>query len=383
MRKVILAALILSVTVSAQEKLDVGLQLDVVLRNPDVKDYTNLTFRGHSNFHTVRTRVIFNAYVNDYISINAQLLSDNSSSPYVFSAYAHWSHPTLTYLNLNVGIIPIPVGLFGANTYSDKNPVIGVPLIYVHHTNINIYDPQITNSELLSQRGKGFNLGGYGGQGVSGIPFLYDACWNSGVNLFGSYGPLDYSLAALFGSLSRPLIQIEDRIPQITAQVAVTPVAGIRAGLLGGWGPYLALIAEEDFPLGKDVNDYKQILGGVLSEISYGHFDSQGEFIVSAYEHPFLGYLKGNGFYTLLKYKILTGVYAAVRWEQMNFGKIEDETNPGSRHTWDYNVRRAEAAIGYYLDRNVLLKLDTQINRFPGQSSLNDDIYALQLSLSL
>ncbi len=385
MRISLVIAILLMITVSAwgQKDLDFGLQIDFVFHNPKVNDYTNLTFRENSNFHTLRARIIANGSVNDYLSFNGQLLSDNGGNPLWFSAYAHLSKPDFPYLNLNLGLIPNPVGLFGNRTYADKNAVIGVPLIYNYHMNLNVVEPQQTNSELLSQRGQGYDLGTYYGYTIKGVPIIYDACWNTGINIFGSFEFLDYSVAVLSGALANPVIQIEDRNPNLTAQLIANPVMGVRAGVFGSWGPYFAKSAEKDFPIGKNVNNYNQILAGAISEISLGHFESCNEVVLNAFEHPYLGYLKNSGFYSEVKYKFLPSWYGAVRYDQMNFNKIEDETNPGSRHTWDFNVKRVEAAVGYYLDRKVLLKLDAQINRFPDQKSLNDEIYALQMTFTL
>lgn len=380
---VIIIVFLLTVSSWGQKELDFGLQIDLVIHNSNAKDYTNLTFRGNSNFHTLRARIIAKGAVNDYLSFNGQLLSDNGSNPFWFSAYAHLSKPEFPYLNLNLGLIPTPVGLFGHRTYADKNPLVGTPLIYNYHMDLNVYKPQYSNSQLLSQRGEGYDLGSYYGNTTRGIPIIYDACWNTGINLFGSFKFLDYSVAALSGALAYPLVQIEDRNPNLTAQVVANPVMGVRAGVFGSWGPYFSKSAEQYFPAGKNVDDYNQILGGALAEITIGHLESYHEAVLNAFEHPYLGYLKNNGFYSEVKYKFLPSWYGAVRYDQMNFNKIEDETNPGSRHSWDFNVKRVEAAIGYYLDRKVLLKLDAQINRFPDQKSLNDEIYALQMTFTL
>ncbi|MCI0531713.1 MAG: hypothetical protein L0Y74_07195 [candidate division Zixibacteria bacterium] len=383
-RRILLLAFLLVATrpLLAEEKVDLDFQFDLVFHNPTAKDYTNLTFRGHSNFHTIRSRVILNAYINEYIRVNAQLLSDNQSTPYWFSAYAQLTAPQTAALNLNVGIIPTPVGVFGARTYPHKNFVIGTPLMYNHKTNISIYTLQMTNSELLKERGEGYESDFAGPGSGKGIPIMYDACWNSGMNLFGSIGIWDYSVGLLVGSVSYPGIQVQDRNPQLTAQLIANPLMGFRAGLMGVWGPHLLQASASQLPAGKNLNDYKQIMAGFLTEVAYGHFEFNAEAVANAFEHPYLGYLRNKSFYTEARYKFQPGFFASARVESIIFSKIEDETIPGSSLTWDYNIRRLEAAIGYYLARDALLKLDSQFNRYPPEgSSLNDDIYALQLTL--
>ena len=312
--------ILLLITVSAwgQTELDFGLQIDLVIHNSNAKDYSNLNFHGGSNFNTLRTRITANGAVNDYLSFNGQLLSANGNTPFWFSAYAHLSKPDFPYLNVNLGLIPTPLGLFGHRTYADRNPLIGTPLIYNYHMNLNIYNPQSTNSQLLSQRGQGFDLGSYYGNTVRGIPIIYDACWNTGINLFGSFKFLDYSVAALAGALAYPLVQIEVRNPNLTAQLVANPVMGVRAGVFGSWGPYFAKSAEQYFPAGKTVDDFNQVLGGALAEVTLGHFESYNEVVLNAFEHPYLGYLKNNGFYSEVKYKFLPSWYAAIRYDQMN-----------------------------------------------------------------
>lgn len=379
-----ISLLLFLATVHAQEKLDIGLQLDLVVHNPDALDLTNSSYWDYSNFHTLRARFSAVGTVSANISLYGQVISDNASALfYLYSAYARLTPSFAPNLAVNVGLIPIPLGSFGNRNYSDKNPVIGVPLIYNYFMDLNPVEPQVSNSEILANRGMGNYLGSYYGYDVRGVPVIYESYWNTGINIYGSVKSLDYSLAALSGALSHPYIQVQDRRPNFAAQLAARPVTGLKLGAFGSYGPYLGNSVEEDLLPGQELNDFNQILFGFLAEFERGPFETHNEIVFNSFQHPFLGYLKNNGFYVEAKYKIIAGLYAAVRYEQMNFGKIEDETAPGSSYTWDYNLRRIEAALGYYLERRVLLKLDTQLNRVADTSLLDDDLYALQLAITL
>ena len=70
-------AVVIPATVSADVRVS-GLA-DFVIRNSQEEDITNYTFRGYSNFHTMRTRLFFDGIVDDNTAFFAQVLINLNS----------------------------------------------------------------------------------------------------------------------------------------------------------------------------------------------------------------------------------------------------------------------------------------------------------------
>ena len=63
------------------------------------------------------------------------------------------------------------------------------------------------------------------------------------------------------------------------------------------------------------------------------------------------------------RFKVMPGLYAAGRLDHLGFTEIDA---PAGRLTWDANVWRMEAGVGYTPMRHVLAKLAYQHNRRDG-----------------
>ena len=63
------------------------------------------------------------------------------------------------------------------------------------------------------------------------------------------------------------------------------------------------------------------------------------------------------------RYKIRPGLYAAARFDHLDFSEI---AGTARTDTWDAAVTRVEAGVGYSLQRNLLLKLSYQYNARDG-----------------
>jgi hypothetical protein len=86
------------------------------------------------------------------------------------------------------------------------------------------------------------------------------------------------------------------------------------------------------------------------------------------------------GFSCEAKYTLLPGLYLAARSSGLRFGEA---TLEGIRQTWDYNVTEWDFAAGYFVDRNVLLKLVRTETRTWGGTNPNDNLTAFQLVVAL
>ncbi len=363
--------------------------LDVIAKNSDNSDITNITFKGFSNFHSIRTRLLFDSPVDDHVTVFAQVLIDNNTFS-VYGAYARISKIADKYLNANIGFIPTTVGAFVSREYSDKNPLIGQPLMYIHHSNYVPSRPDSirTVDDILATRD---NRSKYG------IPVIYDACWNTGAELYGSAGKLDYSLGILAGAVGYPNMEQTKDIPQFTTHLNYYFNPSLSIGGSAFFGPYLSkgsLADELPYKAGYvadtgDVEDEDHYVSptkflnrGVAGEFhfSHGYFDIQAEGVYSSWDHPYLPDLAITAGYIEAQYKFSPGWYIAARYDRWQPNKLNDSM--GVAQYWDYPVSRVEVGLGYHPFRRVVTKLVAQINRFDETDLFDNEIYALQFGVA-
>jgi hypothetical protein len=368
-----IAMMLVAVGTPAMAEVNVGGMADFVFKNSDNEDFTNITFKQHSPFHTLRTRLFFDATLSENSAAFVQLLTDNNSVT-IYGAYARFTDLAGKYLNLQVGYIPTPIGSFGARVYSDKNPLIGTPLLFNYHSNLVAYisDSMRSVEQLLDRRDTRYNLG---------LPVVYDACWNTGVEFYGSAGKLDYSVAMVSGAVSLPTLEQAKDIPQVTSKLNYYFNPGCMVGAAGFYGPYLSdKVYGDVLPDGHDYDEYINAGFGYDFYLAIRYLEIYSESYYAMWEHPYLPDLEVVSGYIEAKYKLAPGWYVAGRFDYFEPGTIT--TVSGGEEDWDYPVKRYEFGIGHHLNRQALLKLVTQLNRVDQTDDLDVDLYAMQLSVS-
>lgn len=295
--------LLIFILLSAAARADVQVSglADFVIRNSQEEDITNYTFRGFSNFHTMRTRLFFDGIVDDNTAFFTQILI-NLNTFQLYGAYAQFRNLSGNYLNLNVGIIPIPIGSFGPRTYSDKNPLIGTPLLYNFHTALNASElgGVGTVSELNNVKTN---------RTFYGVPIIYDACWSTGAEFYGTFGKLDYSLGFLYGSVSKPaLLQTRD-VPQVTTHLTYNFQPGLKLGMSAYIGPFLVEDDLEEYGVNTqnpDPNDFLNSGAGYEFYFAKSLLEIYSEGYTVTWEYPGLPDLSALSGYIEAKYKFQT-----------------------------------------------------------------------------
>jgi hypothetical protein len=357
---------------AATEAVEVSGLADFVARNTDKADFTNDTFKGFSNFHTSRIRLFFDDQLSDNSYVFVQILVNNYTVS-LYGAYARFENVVPRYLNIQLGFLPTPVGTYAARTYSNINPLIGTPLVYNYHSALNPFAeiPVSSIDELIALRDTRSNLG---------LPIIYDACWNSGIELYGSINKFGYSVGALAGSVSKPLQEQRKVVPQGTTRLSYAFDPGLAMGVSGYYGPYLFGDGFSDsLRQGKPLSDYRNSGAGYDVYVARGLAEVYSEGFYSRWEYPSLPTIAAWSGYIEAKYKFLPGWYVAGRYDI--FEPQEVPLSSGAKEKWDYAVRRVEFGLGYKVSRNVLTKLVNQINRLPEAEHLNNETIALQVSI--
>ncbi|MDB4699004.1 hypothetical protein OAF45_02565 [Candidatus Latescibacteria bacterium] len=336
----------------------------------------NKTLKGASPFSQIRGRFFIDSEVSENIGVFTTLLFDEQVAHFdLEGAYiVVYELGGLRSVNALVGKMATPFGTFASRSFATANPLIGMPLIYHYFSAVRGASVLRDNADQLSRR----DAPNYSERGQ---PTLYDACWNTGLQLFGSFGPVTYALAMTEGAVSNPTATDNDGL-QYVGRLGLQPTIALKFGVSGAYAPYLNKSVERNsaFPAGRSAEDYKQRLIGLDAEYSAGHFQLISEWVFNQWQVPNLaeGHLSHSGGYIEGKYELGPGVYYALRYGRIDYGDIDD--GQGGQAAWDYGIQRIETGFGYYLDRRTRLKALVQLNSWAGALDESDHLVSLQLA---
>ncbi|MGH7680529.1 MAG: hypothetical protein ACRENN_00915 [Candidatus Eiseniibacteriota bacterium] len=318
---------------------------------------------GDSQFNSYRLRMFATAAVSDHLDFFGEALGNESVGLIPFGAYATFHPKPGTDLNLEAGLIPWPIGDWAPRSTSDKNPLVGFPLMYQYHTSLRQDVMPATTDELLSQAGEGEEGVSFGGSGdFNGMPIVYDQWWDFGGVLIGSARPFEYSLGFVNGSPGFPSPG-EDNTPgkSFMGRLGLAPLAGLRFGVSGSYGPYLnEESVKPTLAPGQKIGSYNQVLRMADFQYSIGHADFHAEGFMNTWETPTIGDLRVHGGYAELKYALPRGFYVAGRYNVQRYSDVKDST--GTTMTWDADVDRLEVGGGYRITKGVTAKMVYQQN---------------------
>jgi len=340
---------------------------------------------GGTAFDPYRARLFVDGKPSDHFDVFAQLHLSEQSGVLIYGAYATWTPDLERDLHLEAGKLPNPIGTYPPRTYSDKNPLMGMPLTCQYHTSFrgDLLVPDI--DALLSEAGNGQYGVDYapGDGGWRGMPIVYDFCWDVGIVALGSLRPLEFSIGVTNGtpSASNPgRDNNEDK--SVMGRVGINPIPSLRVGVSASTGAYLPNDVEPGLPAGTSAERYDQTLYMVDAEWMWDRLELRGEGVFNTWETPNLGDLDVTSWYLEGKFAFLAGAYVAARYDQMLFEDIQGTTGPA--RPWDDDVRRFEGGLGYRFDRRVLGKVvyqTTTLDPGPTGASRTENLVAAQLSL--
>ena len=358
--------------------------LDVVLAERGHAYDLNVLTRGDASFDAYGMRLFADGQVGERLQIFGQLVLRDASGVYVEGAYATFTPDPERDLHLLAGKIPWAIGTFAPRSYSNRNPLVGTPLMYQYHSTLVWYAIPADADKLLAEAGSGQYGVGYG-FGGRGMPLVDDSFWDVGVTITGSERPLEYAAGMVMGTPSWAATGQDDNAGKsFLGRVGLAPSPGLRVGVSAAYGPYLEDQLNPQLPAGKHATDYHQRLGMADFEVLSGHLEVRGEGAWNTWETPTVGALEATTGYAEAKYSSSFGGYLAGRFDVLRFGKIKDST--GAERPWDANVTRFETGIGYRFNRGTIGKLVYQHDELdygtPSKERERSSLVAAQLSIT-
>ena len=358
--------------------------LDVSLAEPGRAYELNLLTRGDANFDAYGMRLFADGQVGERLQIYGQLVLRDESGIYVEGAYATFTPQKDRDLHLLAGKLPWAIGTYAPRSYSNRNPLVGTPLMYQYHTTLVWYAIPSGADALLAEAGTGQSGVGYAFGGF-GMPVVDDSYWDVGVTITGSQRPLEYAAGMVVGTPGWGVTSQDDNAGKcFLGRIGLAPMPSLRVGVSAAYGPYLQDALNPELPAGKTASDYHQRLAMADVEVLAGHFEIRGEGAFNVWETPTVGDLEVTSGYAEVKYALPVGAWFAGRWDTIRFGEITD--SGGAKRPWDADVTRFEVGGGYRFDRNTIAKLVYQVNEMeptsPGGASTTSSLVAALLSIS-
>lgn len=359
--------------------------LDVAAAGGDGALDLNAMNQGDSNFDPYRLRLFLDGRFEGGLEAHVQaIVIGQNYAVLQYGAYALWTPFSTLDLHLQGGLIPWPIGTWAPRTYSNRNVLIGTPMLYQLHGTLSFAEPPPSVDALLAAAGSGERGVDYGsGANARGAPIVYDRCWDAGLVALGSLRPVEFSFGFVQGAPAWPQ-NSRDASPGKTllGRLGCVPVPAVRFGISGATGPWLPRSFAAALPSGVRLDELKQHVAIGDLEIQQGRVEARAEAYLNEWMTPAIRRLVVRGAWAELRVGLGSSAWIAGRGEVRRHSLVTG--SGGLRQPWDHDRDRLEAGVGYRVTREAIVKSVWQRNveRIPATRSRNEDLFAASLSLS-
>ena len=344
-------------------KVAVGAEVIATAGNADDIAFFNYTDYEHNALRMFRVGVSGIYRPANWLSFVAEVRSEDLDSPTAYAAYVRLHPWRNRSFDIQAGRIPPVFGSFGRRQYETGNPVIGYPLAYQYLTSLRTDAIPATADDVLRMRARGWRASYPVGSQLPGpgIPLISGFQWDTGVEATWRAGIVDIAGSVTNGTLSSPRLTDNNRSKQVAARLGVTPTVGLILGVSAARGAWLSRTVSPD-------SSPAQQSFGADAEYSRDHWIVRGELVWSrwGFPHPLAPSnattLDSIGSWIEGRYRITPRIFVATRVDRLGFSTLKGATLGISGLPWDAPVRRVEAGVGYYLQRNFVLRTSVQGN---------------------
>ena len=295
-----------------------------------------------------------------WLALVGEVRSEDLEHPAPYAAYARvrpWKNHAF---DVQAGLIPPAFGAFGRRVYGTSNPVIGYPLAYQYLTSLRTDAVPSTADDVLRMRARGwrssFPVGS--AEAAPGVPLVSAFQWDTGVQVSWKTQLLDVAASVTNGTLSNPRASDDNSGKQLSGRVAVTPAVGLIIGASAARGAWLSRsVAADSKPMQRAL--------GADAEYSRDHWIVRGEIVWSRWDLPIAllpgtaHSLNATGSWIEGRYRVTPRIFVAARADRLGFSELAGTI---ARLPWDAPVRRLEWGMGYYVQRNLVLRATAQQN---------------------
>lgn len=332
--------------------------------NSDRVAFFNYTDYEHNALRMVRFGVSGLWRPAAWVEFVGEVRSEDLEHPSPYAAYVRLRPWRPRTFDIQVGRIPPSFGAFGRRTYGADNPLIGYPLAYQYLTSLRSDAVPGTADDLLRMRARGwrssFPVGSR--EPGPGLPLVSAFRWDTGVQARWKTGPIELSGSVTNGTLSHPLFSDDNGGKQLSGRIALTPAVGLIVGASAARGAWLARSVPST-----GAAPQQRVLGADV-EYSRDHWIARGEIVWSRWSLALpLGpsntsSVAAVGSWAEARYRITPRVYIAGRADRLGFSRLTGSAPGAQAIPWDAPVTRLEGGVGYYLQRNLVVRATVQGN---------------------
>jgi hypothetical protein len=344
-------------------RLSVGAEITATAGNGDDVAFFNFTDYEHNTLKLMRLSVSGLYRPVTWLALVGELRSEDLEEPIPYAAYVRIRPWQRHAFDIQAGRIPPTFGAFARFSYTTGNPVIGYPLAYQYLTSLRTDAVPATADDLLRMRARGWRSSYPVGSSTPGpgVPLVSAFEWDTGVQATWKTGLLELSGAVTNGSLSSPRVSDDNGGKQVVARAVVTPAVGLIIGASAARGAWLSRTIEgADRPA--------QRAFGADVEYSRDHWITRAEIVWSAWGLPAplapsgVREVSAAGAWVEGRYRVTPRVFLAGRADHLGFSEVRGTLVQPAGAPWDAPVKRLEGCVGYYVQRNLVLRGGVQGN---------------------
>jgi hypothetical protein len=345
-------------------RLTVGAEIVGTIGDEDDVAFFNYTDYEHNALRSFRAALTGMWRPLERVAFIADVRTDNLEDVRAYAAYVRVRPLRDQALDIQAGRIPPVFGSFARQAYSLDNPVIGYPLAYQYLTSLRADAIPANSSELASMRARGwraeYSIGSP--EPGPGIPVVSSFRWDTGIQVRWRHRMVEVAGALTNGTLGDPQVGDNNGGKQISGRVAVLPMPGLVIGGSAARGAWLDRDLQGELDGLED--DASQTAIGADFEYSRDYWVIRGELVWSRWQMPFAATGRVQDLDALAtwiegRYRFTPRVFVGARVDRLGFSDIRTDR---SLVAWDAPVTRVETALGYYLQRNLILRAAVQYN---------------------
>jgi hypothetical protein len=293
-------------------------------------------------------------------------------------------------LSVQFGRFATIVGNWVPRHSSWENPFVTAPVPYENVTGIWDSGPADSTDTLLywghvpTGKPGGFEVGPdeYSDKYLR-TPIVWGPSYATGVSVFGRLGKFEYAAEMKNAGLSsRPeswdLNEVGFDHPAFSTRFGFRPNPTWNFGVSGSVGTYLLPTAEAWLPVGKDIDDYRQLVLAQDVSFEWHHLQVWAEFYETRFEIPFVADADTFAYYVESKYKLTPQFFGALRWNQQLFGTVRDGDTD---RPWGRDLWRIDSAVGYRFTAHTQLKLQYSLEHEAFATRGNSHTFAGQVTV--
>ncbi len=337
-----------------------------------------------ANFLSGRASIFADAYIGSHLLATGEFRLDTGEAPrkgvltgrveQAFLRYKPWLNQNL---HIQYGKFVSPFGAYNQRHDTAADPFIRPPLMYDYRT--------MVSSRLIPRSNDRFIDWKYVPNFFRpvGSPVIWGNPYQVGAMFFGGFRNWDFRLAVMNSAPSSEPDMWNYQIgqkshPSYVAHIGYRILPEFYLGVAYGTGPYL-----NDSVRGSvkdDFNSYKQKIWQVEFLFERGRTQVRGEAFHDTWE---VENVRDNPVdisgYVEIKQKFLSGLYGALRYGTIRYNEIRRSS--GTKEAWDFDIWRAQAALGYRVLRNLEVRAEYMHNRTGGLTDPRDDLFSIQCRL--